>query len=58
MTYDRAAIMTRALADARQRRACGSGLSWQALVADALRSAWLRAKLLASIAILTAGATR
>src|SRR5215213_7856058 len=37
--YDRAAIMVRALASARQARASGSPLSWQALVADALGSA-------------------
>jgi hypothetical protein len=38
--YDRAAIMVRALAAARQASASGSPLPWQALVADALGSAW------------------
>jgi hypothetical protein len=54
-TYDRAAIMARALAEARQQRTSGSPLSWRYLIQWALRRAWLRAKLSASVLILTTG---
>jgi hypothetical protein len=53
--FDRAAIMARALAEARQQRTTGSPLSWRYLIQWALRRAWLRAKLKASLLILKQG---
>jgi hypothetical protein len=53
--YDRRSIMRRALAEARQERADGSSDPWKFLVASCLRRAWLRAKLKASVLILTTG---
>jgi hypothetical protein len=42
--YDRSAIMTAALAQARAQRAKGSKVPWQQLVGAALRFVWARAK--------------
>src|SRR5688572_5853341 len=42
--YDRAAIMTYALALARRARAQGSSLPWRSLAAAALRTVWSRAR--------------
>jgi hypothetical protein len=43
-SYDRSAIMTAALAQARTQRAKGSKAPWRQLVGAALRFAWARAK--------------
>jgi hypothetical protein len=43
-TYDRAAIMSAAIAEAKVERARGSSQSWSCLMASALRFAWARAK--------------
>jgi hypothetical protein len=48
--YDRSAIMRVALAEAREVRGHGSRKPWRVLIASALRSAWLRAKLARSLA--------
>lgn len=42
--FDRSAIMTAALTEARTQRANGSRLPFKALLATALRFAWARAK--------------
>ena len=42
--YDRSAIMSAAIAEAKAQRARGVSGSWQQLVASALRFAWARAK--------------
>jgi hypothetical protein len=42
--YDRAAIMSAAIAEAKVERARGSSMSWSGLMASALRFAWTRAK--------------
>lgn len=43
-SYDRSAIMTAALAQARVQRAKGSKAPWSQLVGAALRFAWARAR--------------
>ncbi len=42
--YDRSAIMSAAIAEAKAQRARGAPGSWQVLVGSALRFAWARAK--------------
>jgi hypothetical protein len=48
--YDRSALMSVAVFEARSARASGSRFPWRRLISSALTSAWIRAKLARSVA--------